>query len=469
MESIEFGIFGLIALFLSAVCVLLAMRYPVVVPAALTTVHLGLGAFGISIPYRGEAFLGIALLLGVTLRSAEQLPRALNKVWAIGLLALFATISYLLSSGQLSFAVAQVCRGLISVLWEVFCLCVFCHIIPLKRLGHFWNEFELVAASSAILVSATLLYGISHGTQSFDLNVLRLGFGNSHPATLGYLSAIVSLILAHAVSSGRTGKTTVREALLWTGLVCGVANLYLSQTRGAWVGFGLGFAVEAIISRRWLKSAVFAGVLGIGLLVPSTTARFTTEFADVEISRPETWLNAGSGRSFFWGHIFRTAQTVPPIWGGGLGTAIQSTTLNRELLGYFANSEYVLVHNDVLMFYTDLGIVGMLLYCVAFLRPLLRRHSPLLASLAPCVVVGALFDNFVLMIVPLEYLLISAVVLSRLKPCNPKTASLEAHYREYFVYSEYNLLSERPAEGVSVCMARGPLKRTTTLSGVKWR
>jgi O-antigen ligase len=81
---------------------------------------------------------------------------------------------------------------------------------------------------------------------------------------VGETSALLALVCASRLGSGRLGMTSTRS-LLWLVFVVSVGTLVLSQTRTAWVGFMVGLVFVVAFSGRTAALALFTLIIaGIG-------------------------------------------------------------------------------------------------------------------------------------------------------------------------------------------------------------
>jgi O-antigen ligase len=224
----------------------------------------------------------------------------------------------------------------------------------------------------------------------------------SHPNILGGVLAFGLLVIASAQAAQGLGRATLLVRLAVFGL--GVAALFLTFSRAAWIAFGLGVVVAiAMLAirrdrpavRSWVLAAAIAAVIGIGLTVlfaPYLAARANVAgpVPTEQRSIDERLALSDLGLRIFADH---------PLLGTGLGTmpkAMKATEPNFEYA--FQPAHVVLIDAAA-----ETGILGVAFAFALIVAPWLalvrarRLWTPWLAgasaTLAAVTVVG-LFDFY---------------------------------------------------------------------------
>jgi len=352
-------------------------------------------------PFRiNQLFPITLLLLGIALRPRHLRP-AVWKHWPLAGLALLSTTEYCALAMNLTPEVQKAARSLVINFFELALFAVFLSIQDKSTLSRLRRKIPVLLSSLSIFLCVLVLQAIIAG-KSFDSVTLRIGFGRDHPATLGYLSAV--LAVAHFYFSFARYRSVVARITSSVALVAMMATIFLSQTRGAWIAFGLAITAIIILQKKWIPALVIGFGFAFIIATPFFTIRSAAETRNLRLDDWRTFRDVGSGRFGFWSMFLQEARSVSPLVGGGTGHAYQ-TSLNRsDLLDAFGRPTYVNVHNDFLLMYIDGGFLGCLFLAV-FLLHLVSR-SELTPSLAVGLIVVALVcscvDNFIAMnIVPL--------------------------------------------------------------------
>ncbi len=221
----------------------------------------------------------------------------------------------------------------------------------------------------------------------------------SHPNVLGGVLAFGLLVIASAQGHGRWARL-VRMTIF--GL--GVAALFLTFSRAAWIAFAVGLAVAIVMLairrdgpglRRWVAAALTAGVIGAALAVPflpylAARAQVSGPVPTETRSIDERLANANLGLRVIGEH---------PVLGTGLGTMPQAMWLTDPTFAYAFQPTHIVIVDVA----AETGLVGALCYLVLVVAPWLalvrarRRWTRWLAGasagIAAVTVVG-LFDFY---------------------------------------------------------------------------
>ena len=221
----------------------------------------------------------------------------------------------------------------------------------------------------------------------------------SHPNILGGIVAFAMLLLAGTQSVTRPARL-VRLAVLGFGAVL----LFLTFTRGAWLGFGAGLLVALVMLavrgdrtglRQWASAAAITAVVGAVLAVP-----FAAQLgARATITGPVATESRSIDERIALMHSTLPVVTDHALLGTGLGL-LPLVIAEREPDYAFA---YQPVHFVPLLAAAETGLIGLLCYLVLAVAPWLalirirvwwtRSLAWTSAALAAVTVVG-MFDFY---------------------------------------------------------------------------
>ncbi len=235
----------------------------------------------------------------------------------------------------------------------------------------------IVAIGQAVLqrsVGLTWLYELRAGVDFIGASVIATADGSrwlrafglsAHANILGGVMAFGLLLLA-AVQGDRLRVRVVRLAVFALGVVV----LFLTFSRSAWVGFGVGLGVAVVMLavrgdragvRRWAAAAITAGAVGLVLAVPfaaQLAARST-------LAGPIPTEVRSIDERIALARVTLEVIADHPILGTGLGTlplALPTTTSDFE----FA---YQPVHVVALDAAAETGLLGLLCYLALVIAP----------------------------------------------------------------------------------------------------
>jgi O-antigen ligase len=168
-------------------------------------------------------------------------------------------------------------------------------------------------------------------------------------------------------------RWNVSRMLSLLSLVIGLATLYLSLVRTAYVVLALVILVVVILSPsvgkfiRRLSVAAIILVLGVAVISAVDPAALGIVESIADAANDDRFL----GRFDSYGHALNLFN-ASPVFGWGSGSA------GDTLGGYFINGQYVSPHNIVLKVMVEGGAIGLLLWvglAVALLRGVGLRTS----------------------------------------------------------------------------------------------
>jgi O-antigen ligase len=368
---------------------------------------------GLVVPYRLDDVALIAVLSMATIGRFKSTAPAFTRLWPFMVLFVLSAGGYLINGSALAPAIQPTARTIAFATAQLLALTMFITSRNTEELKYVWQKLHILLGAVALVVAMGAFAEIVKGGFS-ELATIRVGYGREHPATLGYISALLAVLVYYNFATVCKRNAFLRVASL--GIFgCLLVTLYLSQTRGAWLTFVLAFAILMTLSGNWRAMiALAAGLLMVVSTLPLMD-RTNTELSAVIVDNTQTLEGLGSGRLGFWRIFWEEASLVSPIIGGGVGHAFQTSTQHGNLLAGFGYSQYVAVHNDFLLMYMDFGALGIVSYCCGMLWPLWSRRKrcgDLERALAAGVCVASFVDNFFFMF-PAIFILVAVLEIRR--------------------------------------------------------
>ncbi|HEU0163773.1 MAG TPA: O-antigen ligase family protein, partial [Thermomicrobiales bacterium] len=271
------------------------------------------------------------------------------------------------------------------------------------------------------------------GPPSFVVDgILRAygSFGEPNPFA-AYLELSVLLLIGAFAATQRGWADTSRHTrvLIGTGIVLGMAMLFLTQSRGGWIGFAAGLLTLGLVldrRQRWAAAGVGVVLACLVLVSPvgsKVTDRFAslTSSADVQVTSAN-WAN--QERRAHWGAAISMMKANP--W-----TGIGAGAFNDRYREYTPVWRFRIgrghAHDGFLQLAAEAGIPGLLAFSSWFLAMLVtlgrtlrrmrgdRSCAPLLvAGLATVVAFGvhSLVDYLNVLSLGIELSIVVAVVLA---------------------------------------------------------
>ena len=223
-----------------------------------------------------------------------------------------------------------------------------------------------VIAGSVLLVSLALFNMLSDGylylqkKQYFFDSIPLLAAPAMSPANFSF-NLSVSVLLSYLLFS-------ITKKKVYVGLVVVlVVAMIFAFTRIAVAGLFLsGFLF--LFNRGKAGQLFFVGVILIAAIVYGSDALLKRTFFDVEKGQKavvefnfeEILSNLNtSGRTHLWGTALSMRNTGSELYGMGIGSV--NSWVDKGIL----DSE---LHSELLRIYIDVGLVGLLLYCAAFVQ-----------------------------------------------------------------------------------------------------
>ncbi len=241
--------------------------------------------------------------------------------------------------------------------------------LPLAFFGFLWDPesrraWPQIQRAILLLGALSTLFALFQLTEGEAPRSLFLN-KNNHAALL---NLILLPLGAHFLTKGKAHG--IRDALLGVLVFIFAVGVFISGSRGAMLGFGIGVVVllglKPPLQRRWLTFAALIALAFLGAHLAdapqSPGARLAT------LASPGS---AGATRFAIWSSSLEMLQESP-WWGIGLGSFWLTYPAFRA--PHDASGGYF-VHNDYLQIWLEAGLPGILLFLTASLALLLAIFS----------------------------------------------------------------------------------------------
>ncbi len=205
---------------------------------------------------------------------------------------------------------------------------------------------------------------------------LRQGIAFRIEGTLGHFMTYSEVVMLMALAVGGRALFTRRpvvRGLAAAVLVLAVAALILSQTRGAWLGFGAGAAVLAFVrDRRWLLALPVIGVLAFAAAPESTRARWNGILDLQDITTSE--------RVFMWreGAAMTRDHPLVGLGPGNIRGAIEEYRLPDD--PWLPERRWTHLHSNVVQIAAERGLPGLIAWIAIWvgfwIAAVARRPGP---------------------------------------------------------------------------------------------
>ena len=140
--------------------------------------------------------------------------------------------------------------------------------------------------------------------------------------------------------------------LPFSAFALGLIALFLTQTRGAWVSFGVGMFLFLFLSGR--KRGAWKFALGSTIVI----GIFVIVFKDVIIER----FSQGTDTLVYRMHLIRSAfQMIQAHPLFGVGTNAYALVM-KDYVPFFLTQERWIVHNRYLLVWAETGIIGIVFF-----------------------------------------------------------------------------------------------------------
>jgi O-antigen ligase len=210
--------------------------------------------------------------------------------------------------------------------------------------------------------SIDALYGLLYA-QPDPSEGSRLASSITNPNELASI-LVASLVLSFGLVAALKDQPLARLAALGAGLLA-LSGIFLTGSRGGLVSLTVALAAFLIVGARWRGRLVIViatvVIAGIG---------FFNFVASPEIRSHVSTVGSGTGRLDLWTVGWRIVEQHP-IEGVGAGNFPVASVHYLLQPGALERSDYIVgtpkvVHNTYLQLWSELGIVGLLLFlCIA--------------------------------------------------------------------------------------------------------
>lgn len=289
----------------------------------------------------------------------------------------FYLLMGLLASIMISITISdypkQSFRGLIKVLRQ---FAVFFVVFEIYRSQNFRNTWKVLLLASFILLATDGFYQYFFGVdflRGFIANGSLAGrrisasFDN-YGKLAAYLCAVLPVIIGITFQQWKQPGT---KRLFWiclTVMLTGLAMLYLTRSRGAFLAFGLAWFFVLIFRRAWklLVALLICAVIFVALMPRSMIIHLDADNKEQSIVE----------RGELWHRAFDVIK-ARPLTGTGINTYAVAhqqfdTRKNWRVKDYYA-------HNGYLQMAAEIGLPG-LIFFIAFILRWIWIHRPLGAA-----------------------------------------------------------------------------------------
>lgn len=252
-------------------------------------------------------------------------------------------------------------------------LYVIAAYLPTSR--RIWQERRWWFLGSA---AAVLLLGLYQWFGAVDSAVLRLDPSRSiwiprlssilvHPSIYGeYLVLLVTLLIA-LVLQIKEIRLRLIAAVLGVG---SLLSIYLTYSRGVWLGLVMGAVAMGVALGRWRKRWIISGLAGLTLVLP-VLAAFTPVDTFLRSSFDPTY-RSNEIRLDFLARLISSVSNTEALLGKGLGDVVAqnfrevnvegSDVALGEARAVQLAKDATLVDNQYLKTFVELGFFGWLIY-----------------------------------------------------------------------------------------------------------
>lgn len=337
-----------------------------------------------------DAFFLVPALLFAVAANRERLGAWPNEYRIMALFLAYAALSTLYSDSP---NVSRFFRGAV----EVGILFAFFRVLALEYEPLFWRALFWACAVTAgvCLFALVLYYGVAG--HPFSSALYALPAPGPLNMDLNQLYAGMLVISLPFLMNQARKQLPASDALRW---ICHAATtvflvyLIANQRRSALVALAAGCAV--LLASRFSRRSLLA-ILGVAVLVLAST-----------LVNPELIISRGlSYRLEIWTESLHPIRQQP-IFGHGLSSAPHAITVVTEsgVTRHFSHP-----HNYFLSMLYHLGIVGLVLWTLAWIGPWLRRlfaapvrqRQPFLLAALGAGLTAVMFDGSIYPLSPFQY------------------------------------------------------------------
>ncbi len=219
---------------------------------------------------------------------------------------------------------------------------------------------QAIGFVAAFVAGATLnaLYGILFAPSDPE-TASRLSSSITNPNELASV-LVAALVLSFGLAAALKDVPLARLGALCAGALC-TAGIFLTGSRGGLVALAVALAAFLVVGARWrgrLALVVVAVVIaGVG---------YFNYVASSEIRSHVSSVGSGTGRLDLWTVGWRMVEDEP-LQGVGAGNFPVSSVHYLLQPGAIERADYIVgapkvVHNTYLQLWTELGLVGLILF-----------------------------------------------------------------------------------------------------------
>jgi O-antigen ligase len=253
------------------------------------------------------------------------------------------------------------------------------------------SRARLDVVIGAVLASAVVPIAYAFDQLATGATVTRPGV-DSPPAVEGtfthpnhfafYLVVVLTLTLSSLLEARRLIARVVLVALFGCAAVC----LFLTYTRSGWIGFGLAVLVMGLLRYRALVFVAPIVLVVAAFALPGAVTKVQKRFGDLTSQSEAAADNSWSWRTGQWSKMLPYGSRKP-LTGQGFGSYAPLTV---KRFGY-ENPRYPTItiaadgtlskgfsaHNDYVKMFVELGIPGVVLWCLVLIGLLVTGLSAL--------------------------------------------------------------------------------------------
>jgi O-antigen ligase len=353
------------------------MRYLLTLPIILYTIgdtfklSLGIGP-GLSLKNAAVALVGLMLALRMVVRGGYRLELpAIHFCFAI--LIAYAVCSMLVAGLIIRYEGYHVLDSAVNLkttlIDQALILALFFYGTRTIKDGVFLTKVLVAAVTVANIICIASIEGHLdiEGVSATPEEGGRVSGPFGHPnGTAALIAAVIPAYVAIARSSGGAWP------LVWiAGSTSAVAMLFMTASRGAFLGMLIGYPWAAYTFRRYLSSRQILLWTGASIVLGAVVLSLVgTQFVALFLERVVTESTASdvgalsSGRSDIWVRALEKMITTPITLITGFGwDAYDSMALHYG------------VHNQYFNFWFELGLVGLCSFVTLLLRTLFTVRS----------------------------------------------------------------------------------------------
>jgi putative inorganic carbon (hco3(-)) transporter len=217
----------------------------------------------------------------------------------------------------------------------------------------------LTLLTAGLLVQSLLVLGAMALGGEFVMEpiAVRLVHGRAG-GTFGspnVLGSYITFMLAPTMALIAMRISRLHSALAWLALLLGGMALILSESRGAWIGSAIAFAVFVPVGlrRKWLSTRLVVGLMAAGVAAMAA-------FGPIILNRLAAFDNAAAQARFPLNRLAWGVIRENPVLGVGANNF--ATAMSNHLTVDFSTAWISTVHNKYLLVWSETGLIGLLAF-----------------------------------------------------------------------------------------------------------